>query len=121
MHRGGFCRLSTGRYSVTRDNISELQIHVTNVAIQRKAEGYEPTSAMKWPIRSFRQHIMTTHGEEAMLHLFEEIQAIVLRSLLAVQRVITQDKHCFELYGYDILVDEDLKPWLIGTLARPHK
>merc|ERR1712178_623462 len=51
--------------------------------------------------------------------LFCAIQDVVVYSLLAVQKVMIQDKHCFELYGYDIMISSDLKPWLIEVNASP--
>ena len=64
-------------------------------------------------LHSLKMHMISKHGEQDVNALFHNIHMLILRSLLAVQNVVIQDKHCFELYGYDILVDDSLKPWLL--------
>ena len=68
----------------------------------------------------------TRYGVERVNTLFFDILMIMIRSLQSVQKTMINDKHCFELYGYDILIDENLKPWLLevrrilhGAMAPP--
>jgi len=44
---------------------------------------------------------------------------LVINSLKAVQPVMINDRHCFECYGYDVLIDDQLKPWLVEVNASP--
>lgn len=51
--------------------------------------------------------------------MFEQIQLLIIRTLLSAQKLIINDKHCFEVYGFDILIDDKLAPWLLEVNSYP--
>jgi tubulin polyglutamylase TTLL9 len=74
-----------------------IDIHATNVAIQKTAPEYDKDKGCKWLIRNLKMYLESKHGKEAVDRLFTEIEALIVRSLLSVQKIMIQDKHCLEL------------------------
>ncbi|KAL8566330.1 putative tubulin polyglutamylase ttll9 [Nucella lapillus] len=117
MYRGGFARFSNTRFSL--DSIEDNYVHLTNVAIQKTAPDYDPEKGCKWSTQQLRMYLCARHGTDKVKKLFQDVDNIIIRSLQSVQKIIINDKHCFEMYGYDILLDDELKPWLIEINASP--
>eukprot|EP01035_Chromulina_nebulosa_P017840 gene17840-23452_t len=118
-YRRGFARFTNSRYSSDPQDIYNGFMHLTNVAIQKTADNYDERTGGKMELQALKLYLMSKFGIERTDSLFWEIQMIILRSLLAVQPVMIHDRHCFELYGYDIIIDQDLKPWLLEVNASP--
>ena len=115
----GFARFCTEKYSSDMNDIDNMMVHLTNVAIQKKGEEYNQDHGGKWAIENLRFYLEQTRGKQASDKCFDDIKNIIYISLKAVQSVIINDKHCFEMYGYDILIDDALKPWLLEVNASP--
>lgn len=49
---------------------------------------------------------MSKFGAEKMSEATAAIQDCIIRSLQSVAKTIINDKHCFELYGFDVLLDD---------------
>jgi Tubulin-tyrosine ligase family. len=47
------------------------------------------------------------------------MKKIVIKSLQSVQDMVNSRKNSFELYGYDFMIDNDHKPWLIEINSSP--
>lgn len=119
MYREGFARFTTSRFTMSHSNMADAYIHLTNVAIQKKGPEYDADSGGKMNVRALKLYLISKYGIARINQLFCEIQLVVIRSLQAVQHIIINDRQSFELYGFDVLIDSDLKAWLIEINAAP--
>jgi tubulin polyglutamylase TTLL1 len=115
----GFARFCNAKYNTDMGDIDNPFIHLTNVAIQKHDNDYNAKHGGKWHIQNLRLYVEATFGLEASNKLFQAIDNLIINSLKAVQNVMINDRHCFECYGYDVLIDKDLKPWLVEVNASP--
>jgi tubulin polyglutamylase TTLL9 len=116
VYRGGFCRFSSQPFSM---NFASRETHLTNIAVQTHSTAYNPRHGCKWDTYSLRAYIANRYGMAESNRVFTAVQGIILQSLLSVAPNVISDKHCYELYGYDVLIADDLRPWLIEINASP--
>uniref|UniRef100_A0A7N8XMR0 Polyglutamylase complex subunit TTLL1 n=1 Tax=Mastacembelus armatus TaxID=205130 RepID=A0A7N8XMR0_9TELE len=119
MYKLGFCRFCTVKYTPSTSELDNMFVHLTNVAIQKHGDDYNHVHGGKWTVSNLGLYLESTRGKEVTSRLFDQIHWIVVQSLKAVAPVMNNDKHCFECYGYDIIIDDKLKPWLIEVNASP--
>ncbi|CAI5451319.1 unnamed protein product [Caenorhabditis angaria] len=117
VHREGFARFSHSRYST--DSVDDAFVHLTNVAVAKTAADYDPERGLKWSLPKLFRFFRSMHGHSKVSKMMEDLAKVIIESLRSVHHIIIQDSHCFELYGYDILFDENLKPWLLEVNASP--
>ena len=115
----GFCRFCNEKFSVDVNDIDNIYVHLTNVAIQKKYEKYSASHGGKWNLKNLKLYLEMNYGYDKTVQCFEDIKNVIINSLKSVEAVMFNDKHCFECYGYDILLDSNLKPWLIEINSSP--
>ncbi|KAG9396930.1 Tubulin-tyrosine ligase/Tubulin polyglutamylase [Carpediemonas membranifera] len=119
IYQQGFCRFCTIRYTPAASDLDNMLVHLTNVAIQKHGSEYNSQNGGKWSIENLKLFVESSYGRAKADQMFSDIQSVIIHSLKAVQPVMVSDRHCFECYGYDLLIDDTLKPWLVEVNASP--
>lgn len=58
--------------------------------------------------------------------IFEKIKDVIIKTILSIENPIVTSmggtkykQSCFEIYGFDILIDSSFKPWLLEVNVSP--
>ena len=119
----GFCRFCFENYQSLNKNAKNpekvLYSHLTNVSFQKNSAKYNSVHGGKWQIETFRLYMELNYGLHRTESIFAQFDNIYIASLMSAQTLMCSDKHCFELYGFDLMIDDEFKVWLIEINASP--
>ena len=130
LHEEGLVRLATDTYEPPNaSNLANRFVHLTNYAVNKHSTKFQFTDAEDAGHKRSLQSLYTyleSLGKDPQ-RLRQQIEDIVVYTLLAGQPAILenyevcQDSYsvCFEVLGFDILLDAEAKPWLLEINHSP--
>ena len=145
LFREGLTRFATEKYSTNLNSLKKRYVHLTNYSVnKRNVEGYvknndkagdvsmavtsdaaDGQSSSKWNLLQLKSQFekmgLDYRGTK------QKIKDVIIKTLISVEPHIVNNqqrctKHrnvCFEVYGFDILLDSKLKPWLLEVNISP--
>ena len=132
LHAEGVVRFAPETYDASDAGLADVHAHITNTAlhqghpklvVSQKAE--EENVGAVWSLSAYLDRLKADGVDVAALR--EELKALArgfLRMVHAEGVFAAQAKHPrrsfpFKLFGLDVLIDADAKPWLIEAQRKP--
>ena len=127
----GLTRFSANKYNL---DINDRCAHLTNYAVNKNNKNYIQNdspfevdyNSSKWTLTSLKQYL-EENGIKSDL-VFEKIDDIIIKTFIscennlinAISKYCSYQENCFELYGFDILIDDHLNCWLMEVNLSPN-
>lgn len=128
LYTEGYLRTSSVKFSLDEKKLKNTLMHLTNDGIQNKdSKNYgKHEQGNKISYEQFQKYLSNLYPNKpeyasAMEKvILPQIKNLVIETMEAVQdKIAGKTSTCFELYGYDFMVDSDLKVWLIEVNSNP--
>lgn len=131
LYEEGLVRLATVKYDKTTENLWNPCMHLCNYSINKyhsdyiKATESDEDVGHKWTFSALLRHLKSQGNDTTSL--MQAIEDVIIKSIFACSQSIVSackmfvpnQNNCFELYGYDILIDSSLRPWLLEVNLSP--
>ncbi|XP_073701694.1 tubulin monoglutamylase TTLL4 isoform X1 [Garra rufa] len=127
----GLVRFASCKYSPSMKTLSNKFMHLTNYSVNKKNSEYQSNSddkacqGHKWALKALWQYL-ASQGINTTL-IWEKIKDMVIKTIIAsdpyvnslVKMHVRSPYSCHELFGFDIMLDENLKPWVLEVNISP--
>jgi len=120
-YKHGYIRTSSDTYSL---NSKLSHVHLTNNCLQKHGDKYgihEQGNTLDFSIVELfvKEKYESFSFEE---HVIPRIKDLMIDTFLSVKNDLNPSKrpNCFELLGFDFMIDEDLRTWLIEVNTNPY-
>lgn len=122
----GYLRTTSTEFNIDMDNIDNKFVHLTNNAIQKYSKSYgQFEDGNQLSFKQFQEYINQNYPPDQKVSVKNELvpkmKTIIVKSLLSIRKKLDPHnrKFCFELYGYDFIIDSEFNPWLIEVNTNP--
>lgn len=136
VHENGLARLATETFvPPLSENLNDMCMHLTNYAINKNNSKFifnEDSAAddvgHKRSLASIYK-LLETEGHD-IEKLKKDIECIIMKTLSSVQPYLTHlykscqpdefsNSMCFEVLGFDVILDSNLRPWVLEVNHTP--
>ena len=131
LYDDGLVRFASNKYSNESSKVQDLFTHLTNYSINKKSSSYvsnetsEEEKGHKWTLKTLWRHFDAAGVDHSVI--WEKIKDLMIKTVLSAETNLVNLHHnnvaskysCFELFGFDILLDSKLKPWLLEVNISP--
>ncbi|XP_052057752.1 tubulin polyglutamylase TTLL5-like isoform X1 [Mytilus californianus] len=128
----GLTRFATVKYEKSNRHIRNQCMHLTNYSVNKKSDDYVKNDdpevedyGNKWSLGALLRYLRS-HGKDTAA-LMMKIEDVIIKTIISVELPIAtackmfmpHKGNCFELYGFDVLVDDNMKPWVLEVNLSP--
>merc|ERR1719397_1276532 len=131
LYDDGLVRFASNKYSNESTKVGDVFTHLTNYSINKKSSSYvnneesEQEKGHKWTLKTLWRHFDASGIDHSAI--WEKIKDLMIKTVLSAEgslvnlhnNNVASRYSCFELFGFDILLDSKLKPWLLEVNISP--
>ncbi|XP_065672973.1 tubulin polyglutamylase ttll6 isoform X9 [Hydra vulgaris] len=130
VYKDGLARFATVKYAYpANNNLNNVYMHLTNYAIQKNSLGYcrDNETGSKRKISTINKWFQENGYD--IKKIWKNIDDIIIKTLITAHPVLKHNyltcfpnvkgSACFEILGFDVILDRKLKPWILEVNHSP--